>query len=385
MCGLVGIAGKLEFKDEATMKRLLLLDYLRGPDSTGLAAIRSNGESKLCKVPSHPLDLFDMGKFKEALNGNSSIAFIGHNRAATRGAVNHFNAHPYQCGSITGAHNGTLETADHAMLEGMLGEKYATDSHALFAAIDKFGVEGVVPLLTKGATSSTGAWSLTWFDDSNGTLNFLRNAHRPMWYAYNEEFDRIFWASEWPMIEAAVKLSNIGYKFFSDPDKGYRFWTTDEDIWYSYDVNELKKGSKTRPKPKAKKVAGKEPKPVVTTVPGVTGNTYDPFNRGTTTGTPQHHSTTGTSHGKTTSRSADKPVECIHLQGDNDDPFAGIITKEKFAEMAKYGCSWCQTDVEWGEAGVTIFETTDTVLCPNCSSGDHGSPRIHVRNLDLLL
>src|SRR3546814_15939897 len=43
MCGHVGIAGKMELKDEALMRRLLVFDYFRGPDSTGFAALRKDG------------------------------------------------------------------------------------------------------------------------------------------------------------------------------------------------------------------------------------------------------------------------------------------------------------------------------------------------------
>ena len=68
MCGLVGIAGDLSYKDEKFMKRLLVLDYFRGTDSTGLAAIRKGGEAVISKAAVNPLDLFDMSSFEKALN-----------------------------------------------------------------------------------------------------------------------------------------------------------------------------------------------------------------------------------------------------------------------------------------------------------------------------
>jgi glucosamine 6-phosphate synthetase-like amidotransferase/phosphosugar isomerase protein len=141
MCGIVGLAGDLFHQDETTIKRLIHLDYLRGQDSTGFAAIRNSGEAVIAKIASHPYNLFDTKRFQQALQYGCSKVFLGHNRAATKGAVNEMNAHPFQVGHITGVHNGTLEAKDFTMLEEMLGEKFNVDSEALFAAIAKFGVE----------------------------------------------------------------------------------------------------------------------------------------------------------------------------------------------------------------------------------------------------
>src|SRR4051812_28283409 len=95
MCGLVGIAGQMTAKDDAIIKRLLMYDYFRGPDSTGLAAIRGNGDVYLAKLASDPVTLFDTGKFKAAISSISRV-YMGHNRSATRGAVNNYNAHPIE-------------------------------------------------------------------------------------------------------------------------------------------------------------------------------------------------------------------------------------------------------------------------------------------------
>jgi hypothetical protein len=51
MCGHVGVAGDLALKDEALMKRLLIFDYLRGPDSTGLAAIETTATPASPRLP----------------------------------------------------------------------------------------------------------------------------------------------------------------------------------------------------------------------------------------------------------------------------------------------------------------------------------------------
>jgi glucosamine 6-phosphate synthetase-like amidotransferase/phosphosugar isomerase protein len=194
MCGIVGIAGSLFAREELTMKRLLLLDSLRGMDSTGMATVRMGGKKvEIAKRASHCFNLFDTKSFNDILNGTSSLAFIGHNRSATSGAIKDVNAHPFQVDHITGVHNGTLEDSDKRVLEDMVGEKFNVDSEALFAAIAKFGVKEVIPKLQKGKDSYKGAWSLVWWDTDNKTLNFLRNDHRPLWYCYSDDFKLIFW------------------------------------------------------------------------------------------------------------------------------------------------------------------------------------------------
>lgn len=381
MCGHVGIAGKLEFKDEATVKRLLIYDYFRGPDSTGLAVINKDGnEGKIVKIASHPLDLFDMTKFKAVLSGYQSSVFMGHNRAATKGVVNGINAHPFEFDHIIGAHNGTLSATTFAKLNHKLGEKYEVDSQAIFACIAKFGIAETVAMFQESVEGKQcpDAWALVWFDLKENTLNFLRNKERPFWYAYTKEFDRMFWASEWPMIDAAVKLSVQGYDLYQDPEKGYRFWQTPEDMHFKIDIEELRAGGTEKPKPIAGELKGKAPAPVVTTA--ATGTS--PFGR-------QNSGTSGSGSGKTLSMTTSRGTlhtstadTFVHLFGNKTAPFAGFITAEKFAEIAKYGCSWCGTDVDFEDVGVSVFERDGTVLCPSCGVGDKGHSRVYTSDLE---
>lgn len=362
------------------MKRLFLLDYFRGPDSTGFAAIRDNGDIAMAKIPSHPLDLMDMGRFKAALSGHNSKVFMGHNRSATRGGVNHANAHPFEYEHIVGMHNGTLDYSSETEIEKALGEKFSVDSKGVIAGIAKLGIEGVVPMMR-------GAWSLVWYDSIEKTLNFLRNKERPMWFAYSSDFKRLFWASEWLMIDSAVRMAPAaaGYELFTDEKTGYQFWPTDENIHYKFDVEDLKKGGTERPRPKAKSLKGKEPAPVV-----ATGGGADPFGRqqGGVFVRQEGSNVTVMTPSTTTSRlsTAKTPNEhtVIHLLGDSIDPLAEYFSREKFDDLAKYGCSFCQKDVEWGEKGVLIYERDDILLCPDCSMSDKGATKIVIKNMDAL-
>lgn len=370
MCGHVGIAGKLEFKDEDTMKRLLLLDYFRGKDSTGLAAIRSTGETYMAKCASHPLDLFELAKFKTALNASPSMAFIGHNRAATRGGISAFNAHPYQFDGIIGAHNGTLDSDSTKALEEAVGEKFPVDSMAIFAGIARLGIADTIGLMHEGKDTHSGAWSLVWYDEKDRSLNFLRNQWRPMYLCYNSKFDRLFWGSEWQMIDAALSMSTIEYEMYRDEKSGYQYFATQENIHYKFDLEELKLGGTKIPKPVIKELKGKEPVAAASR----------PF--GIVSGGTQTTSTT-TSHGNR----GEATVTHLHLIGGIEDPYAGVLTKEEFEDIAKYGCSWCSRDINWGDTGITMYERDDILLCADCSGNSAAaSPtRIHMADLDKVL
>lgn len=372
MCGHVGIAGRLEFKDEAVMRKLLLADFFRGPDSTGLAAIRNNGQSIIAKVPSHPLDLFDMGKFKSALSGASSKVFLGHNRAATRGVINHYNTHPFQFAHITGAHNGTLDYKSVRELEDMTGEKFPVDSQSLIHAIAELGVEKAISLCEEGDTSTDGAWALVWYDEMDDSLNFLRNKHRPMWYAFSEDFTRLFWASEYAAIEFATKGVHKLYK----NDKGFSFWQMDEDVLYKYELSKLVAGGKTQPKAKAKVIKGKEPK-----IAAAKAGFHAPLvNRGGTTALVTTPGSLGSgSSGTTTSSRLGSSSNSVHIT--TSQPFDGLLSVERFDEFCKGECSFCSRPIEYNDPGLVVFEKESAVLCPVCStSGPDGITKLHVKN-----
>jgi len=362
MCGHVGLMGVLEHRDEATMKRLMLYDYFRGTDSTGFAAVRhATKDTHVVKIASHPLDLFDSKKFDTALSGTASSVFIGHNRSATKGKVNGSNAHPFVVDHIIGAHNGTLSILSHIDLEDELGEKFDVDSLAIFTHIARFGVHKTIPLLQ-------GAWALVWYDKNENTVNFLRNKERSFWTAVSKNHQQVMWASEWPMIQAAIGLSPLKYDM-AQSTEGYTYFATDVDELYTFDLNKLRdKEDMDYPLNYAKKgqLKGKEPALVVTHYNGGT----TPFHHhGTTTGhlasTPnKNSSTTLGSTGKGTERNG---VQFINLVADKSDPFAGHLSIDRFHELASFGCSWCNSDIDVDTVGVTVVNYDDIILCSKCS------------------
>lgn len=359
MCGIVGVAGNLFQKDEELIQRLLWFDYLRGKDATGLASIRTNGDIQIAKLASDPVTLFNTIKFNTTCSGAASKALIGHNRHATRGkATDNGNAHPFQYDHITGAHNGTLDVTSWNALEEALGERYEVDSKALIAAIAKIGIKDAIELCTTGKDASTGAWSLVWYDKNEDSLNFLRNAHRPMWIAYEKDFRRMFWASEWWMLDAAFK--SIGtYDPYKEEKTNFQYFPTEEDLHYKIQLDDLVKGQDKPPLEIAETqvIAGKEPVVVAAT------QSHFP----TTTKT---NTQNGNDVGFHTPKNKGNSDAVIHWLGSDMSPYAGYIKKEKFEELSKYGCSWCQADIMYGDPGITIYEGQDMMLCASCSGHD---------------
>ncbi len=367
MCGHVGMAGHFEHKDEMTLKKLLIYDYFRGPDSTGLAALRHNGDIKIAKGAVNPLDLFDMQRYKEASGYSSARVFLGHNRAATKGGVNNINAHPFQFGNIVGAHNGTLSAKTHAKMNTLAGEEFAVDSMSIFAAIEKVGIESVIEAMKmpNDQGKCDDAYALVWINTEEGTLNFIRNGERPLWFAYQKDFKKIFWSSEFQFIRAAVETSAISYDMYKS-EEGWTYFQFKENWWYRFDIKALKEGTfKEKPKPRVKELKGKEPAGVtVTHYSG--GSSYSPFVQGSTThSTIAHRGTSGTGSGTLSPRKPKGP-DVLELVGDQNSPMAGFLTRSAFDDLAKYGCSWCGTDVDYEDPGVQVNTVIGSVMCPDC-------------------
>lgn len=183
---------------------MLVFDTVRGEHSTGIAAVvRHNDEVKVSKCVGDPFILFDQRK-TEAIFGTQTSVLIGHNRYATQGKINARNAHPFQFENVVGVHNGTLH--NHKSLPE--GNKYDVDSEAIYHNIDDLG-----PFKT--VEKMRGAWALVWWDLAAKSLNFVRNKERPLYIAFSESGQQVYWASEPWMITVACSRHNV--KLLAEP------------------------------------------------------------------------------------------------------------------------------------------------------------------------
>jgi predicted glutamine amidotransferase len=227
MCGLVGMVGFLDHKHKQTMKELLFLDSLRGMDSTGLTAVKRDRTVATRKMTVPGYEFIQSPVVEKAMTFGDQL-WIGHNRFKTTGEISKANAHPFEVlddeGDIllAGAHNGTLNNKYE--LEKELGEKFDTDSEALFnLLVDQ-------PTFKAAINKLKGAWSLVWWDPTQDSVHFCRNAERPMTYAFTKDRKVMIWASEPWMLVNACRRNGVELDL---NDKGLACYSTIADNLYT--------------------------------------------------------------------------------------------------------------------------------------------------------
>lgn len=200
MCGLVGVAGKVGISEEKAFNRLLQIDTIRGPHSTGVLSVQTgkHAEPTYIKKLGTPWELYQYKAWDDLFRKDHAV-LMGHNRWATKGAINAINAHPFEHGSVIGAHNGTLRK--QYLLDD--SREFEVDSDNIYHHLNKNGVDDTVEKLD-------GAFALSWWDKDKDTLNFVRNNERPLFWCLSLDGQTVFWASEnWMLITA---LSHAGIK-----------------------------------------------------------------------------------------------------------------------------------------------------------------------------
>lgn len=195
MCGIVGMISKttsgFSYSDLDMFQDMMVCDSVRGDDSTGVFGVYRNKQARTVKVAAEPHLLFRCEEWKDFRTKaiNSMTMLVGHNRSATRGAVNSDNAHPFAEGKIVLVHNGTLHNHKD------FNKEVEVDSHAIAHALNEKPVEEVI----KGVD---GAFTFVWYDREKQKLFMIRNSERPL--AYIDTGSQILFASEAPMLEWLV-------------------------------------------------------------------------------------------------------------------------------------------------------------------------------------
>lgn len=197
MCGLVGCGGAISKKEKDAFKLMLHLDIIRGPHSTGVASVTTNGGWELVKKKGTAWDLFDSKQYDDVMRP-TSYALIGHNRYATKGKINAINAHPFEFEDVVGAHNGTI-TGQWRLPDNA---EFEVDSENIFHSIQNQGLEDTLAILD-------GAYALTYWDKRTDDLVLVRNDKRELSYCYSEDGKTVFWASEQWMLYVALSRNGI--------------------------------------------------------------------------------------------------------------------------------------------------------------------------------
>lgn len=222
MCGIVGVAGKINSQEREIFKDLLMICQLRGKDATGAICVNEQNEVSIAKAVGTPDNLLDTSSYNRNIDKYTSKVLVGHCRAKTLGSNTKNNAHPFQHGSITGVHNGTLRGNWRGLGDA---RGFEVDSDFLYHIINENGVEDTIPRLQ-------GAYCLVWWDAETARLNFLRNDERPLWMCWSEDKQTMFWASEAWMLSAVSRRIKIA-KF----EDGASFRSLAEDELWSFEVD----------------------------------------------------------------------------------------------------------------------------------------------------
>lgn len=229
MCGLVGMISKwrggFNQNNFEFFNHLLYMDALRGEDSTGVFAVDNIGNVRIAKSaePSAKFMVSDEYKALRTVALQRGWAFIGHNRKATRGAINDENAHPFWVDDkLVLVHNGTM-FGDHKKLADV-----EVDSHAIAHVL----AEESDP--EKALQKINAAYALIWYDIQNKRLHMVRNDQRPLCWV--ETHSAIYFASEGDMLAFTARRTNTEMISKGDGNFG-RPWQLTAGTLDTYQLN----------------------------------------------------------------------------------------------------------------------------------------------------
>ena len=211
MCGIVTYFSNQKtcpVKVEDAFRDMLWVDSIRGYHSTGLI-YEAEGQVDYVKKAITGWDFIQLAHPSAILKNLGKTPYvIGHNRAATRGAVNHSNAHPFEFDHIVGVHNGTL--SNHYNLITNKEGTFPVDSMYLYKALSLRPSEEVIPQVR-------GSFNLIWHDSRDNTIHLLRNDDRSYSFLKIEKSDIMLGASEKEMAKWLIKRRGLNIEYAWDP------------------------------------------------------------------------------------------------------------------------------------------------------------------------
>lgn len=203
MCGIVGVAGFIGPDERKVFTQLLEIDVIRGPHATGVVIVDNEDNVKFEKRAVPARDFIKKNELN--LNGiyYGNKVLLGHNRYATVGKIDcDLMAHPFDYENVIGVHNGTLEWGWTFSIPD--GHKFDSDSQALYSYINSEHNN-----INNVYNNVEGAMALSWFDKVNGTINFVRNNERPLYFTFSEDEMTLFWASEDWMLSGILGRNQV--------------------------------------------------------------------------------------------------------------------------------------------------------------------------------
>lgn len=225
MCGIVGfISGERNYHSTKFLAgltvQLLMVDQLRGMDSTGVFVVGEDNGWLEYKRGLDATTYLATKPFESMIAPAlpSARLMLGHNRSATKGTINDQNAHPFSHKHIVAVHNGHIQNANQ--LTPAKWPILDVDSEAIPIVLAEKNSE-------KDALEALrGPFAIAWYNQNDGSLNLARNDERPMAFCTLKHHNIMVFASEANMlwyvlnrmalqIDEKIKITNVGvhYKF----------------------------------------------------------------------------------------------------------------------------------------------------------------------------
>lgn len=241
MCGLTGIAGPgINSWDLKILQDLITVSSLRGTDSTGLLQGKSQKwlrgdviEFEIEKDSCDPnyfkwFHLYGSKGNRRLMNSAADNFMCVHTRAATKGDISKANAHPFEFDKIVGMHNGTMIDFRYDDKD-----KKKTDSELFLQEINDKGI-----IETLQDVNPNSAYALVIFNKEKGTLSFVRNEKRPLYFGIHENRSVLYWASEPWMIRGCCARNQE--KLFED-----KVWMFNPHRVYTCHPDDIRGGRNT--------------------------------------------------------------------------------------------------------------------------------------------
>lgn len=199
MCGLCGvITPKSDRGSVGLFQSLMVVSTLRGADGAGMALVPKKGNKavRIVKNPNVTAAELVLSQDFNKYRNMEMAAMIGHARYPTAGGGEYDDVHPHIADHIIGTHNGTL-----TVVNGVPVAKKASDSALLFQSIATNGIDATIK-------NTQGSYAIVYINKQTGTLNFLRNHDRPLYFAHLEGEPELYWGSESSMLAYVLGRSS---------------------------------------------------------------------------------------------------------------------------------------------------------------------------------
>lgn len=190
MCGIIGVSFSKSLNDPRLVKYAVdgftesfIEASVRGIDASGVLVLNKGGDFYVYKAPMPSYDLVDTPEYAALMDkvGPSTIAIVGHTRAATTGSpqVND-NNHPIVSDPLVGVHNGVIW--NHRDIRKLYGAVAEVDSSVILSVLADAMKDDLLTTkhMSKSLKQLEGSWAIAVADMRQDVLYVARNNTSPM-------------------------------------------------------------------------------------------------------------------------------------------------------------------------------------------------------------